>query len=507
MGDTLVQLAHGFSIALQPGHLYLCLIGVVVGTLVGVLPGLGPVASMALLLPITYSLGPTGALIMFAGIYYGAMYGGSTTSILLNIPGEAASVMTCIDGHQMARQGRAGAALGIAAFGSFIAGTLAIVGLTLIAAPLAQFALRFSYPEYVALMTLGLMLVVVLASGSLLKAFAMLGAGLLLSSIGQDVVSGMFRFTYGVPTLMDGFDLGPMIMGLFGVSEVLANIGSSSERIIVKTGIRDLLPTREDWRRSWAAILRGTGLGFLLGALPGGGAIVSSFASYAVEKKVSDTPERFGRGAIEGVAGPESANNAAAVGSFVPLLTFGIPANITMAIVMGALMIHGVTPGPTLITERPELFWGVIASMYIGNAVLLVLNLPMIGVWIQVLKIPYRLLFPVILVFCAVGSFSMNNSLFDVYMMTVFGVIGFLMKRYGYEPAVLVLAFVIGPIMEQSLRQSLLLGDGNFMIFLTRPISLVLILLAALLTVSSAIPAIARRRRAIVAAAVESEPN
>jgi putative tricarboxylic transport membrane protein len=475
-----------------------------VGTLVGVLPGLGPVASMALLLPITYSLDPTGALIMFAGIYYGAMYGGSTTSILLNIPGEAASVITCVDGYQMARQGRAGAALGIAAFGSFIAGTVSIIGLTLIAAPLARLALRFSYPEYVALMLLGLLLVVVLASGSLLKAFAMLGAGLLLSSVGQDVVSGMFRFTYGVPTLMDGFDLGPMIMGLFGVAEVLANIGSSSERIIVQTGIRDLLPTRDDWRRCWGAILRGTGLGFLLGALPGGGAIVSSFAAYAVEKKMSSTPERFGKGAIEGVAGPESANNAASIGSFVPLLTFGIPSNITMAIVMGALMIHGVTPGPTLITEHADLFWGVIASMYIGNAVLLVLNLPMIGIWVQVLKIPYRVLFPIVLVFCAVGSYSMNNSVFDVYMMTVFGVIGYFMKRYGFEPAILVLAFVIGPIMEQSLRQSLLLGDGNFMIFLTRPISLALIVVSLLLIASSAIPAIARRRRAIVAAAAES---
>ncbi|MGE5639609.1 MAG: tripartite tricarboxylate transporter permease [Clostridia bacterium] len=505
--DVLAQLAHGFGVAMQPGNLYVCLIGVLVGTLVGVLPGLGPVASMALLLPLTYSLGPTAALIMFAGIYYGAMYGGSTTSILLNIPGEAASVMTCVDGYVMARQGRAGAALGIAAFGSFIAGTVAIAGLTLIANPLASFALKFSYPEYVALMVLGLMLVVVLASGSLLKAFAVLGVGLVLSSIGQDVVSGMFRFTYGVPTLMDGFDLGPMIMGLFGVSEVLANIGSPAERVVVRTRIRDLLPTKEDWKRSAGAILRGTGLGFLLGALPGGGAIVSSFASYAVEKRISLHPEQFGKGAIEGVAGPESANNAASIGSFVPLLTFGIPSNITMAIVMGALMINGVTPGPTLITERPDLFWGVIASMYIGNAVLLILNLPLIGIWIQVLKVPYRVLFPLILIFCAVGSFSMNNSLFDVYMMTVFGVIGYLMKRNGYEPAVLVLAFVIGPILEQSLRQSLLLGEGSFAIFVTRPISATLIAVAALLVVSSAIPVIAKRRRAMVEAAIESNPN
>jgi putative tricarboxylic transport membrane protein len=504
MTETLAQLAHGFGIALQPGNLYLGLIGVSVGTLVGVLPGLGPVASMALLLPLTYSLGPTGALIMFAGIYYGAMYGGSTTSILLNIPGEAASVVTCLDGHEMARQGRAGAALGMAALGSFIAGTLAIVGLTLIATPLARLALRFSYPEYVALMLLGLLLVIVLASGSLLKAFTVLGVGLVLSAIGQDVVSGMFRFTYDVPTLMDGLDLGPMIMGLFGVSEVLANMAAPSERVMVQTKIRQLLPSREDWKRSFGPILRGTGLGFLLGALPGGGAIVSSFASYAVEKRMSKTPEIFGKGAIEGVAGPESANNAASVGSFVPLLTFGIPSNITMAIVMGVLMINGVTPGPTLITERPDVFWGVIASMYIGNAVLLVLNLPLIGMWIQVLKIPYRVLFPLVLVFCAVGSYSMNNSLFDVYMMSLFGVIGFLMKRYGYEPAVLVLAFVIGPILEQSLRQSLLLGDGSFTIFLTRPISAGLIIVSLALIVSSAIPAIARRRREIAAAAAES---
>ena len=479
----------------------------IVGTLVGVLPGLGPVASMALLLPLTFSLGPTGALIMFAGIYYGAMYGGSTTSILLNIPGEAASVMTCVDGHVMAREGRAGAALGMAAFGSFIAGTLAIIGLTLVAKPLAGFALKFSYPEYVALMVLGLMLVIVLASGSMLKAFAVLGVGMVLASVGQDVVSGMFRFTYGLPTLMDGFDLGPMIMGLFGVSEVLANVSSPVQRVIVQTRIRDLLPSRDDWRRSIGAILRGTGLGFLLGALPGGGAIVSSFAAYATEKHLSKEPERFGRGAIEGVAAPESANNAASVGSFVPLLTFGIPSNITMAIVMGALMINGVTPGPTLITDRPDLFWGVIASMYIGNAVLLVLNLPMIGLWIQVLKVPYRVLFPLILVFCAVGSFSMNNNLFDVWMMTLFGVIGYLMKRNGYEPAVLVLAFVIGPILEQSLRQSLLLGEGSFAIFVTRPISATLIAVAALLVASAAIPAIGRRRREMVAAAVESNPK
>lgn len=507
MTETLSLLLQGFGVALQPHNLYLGLAGVAVGTLVGVLPGIGPVASMALLLPLTYSLGPTGAVIMFAGIYYGAMYGGSTTSILLNIPGEAASVVTCLDGHEMARQGRAGAALGIAAFGSFIAGTLSIVGLTLIAAPLARFALRFSYPEYVALMLLGLLLVIVLASGSMLKAFAMLGMGLLLSSIGQDVISGRFRFTYDVPTLMDGLDLGPMIMGLFGVSEVLANMASPSERVIVEKRVRNLLPTRADWRRSFAPILRGTGLGFLLGSLPGGGAIVSSFASYAVEKRVSKTPEIFGKGAIEGVAGPESANNAASVGSFVPLLTFGIPSNITMAIVMGVLMINGVTPGPTLINEHPDVFWGVIASMYMGNAVLLVLNLPLIGMWIQVLRVPYRVLFPMILVFCAVGSYSMNNLLFDVYVMAAFGVIGFLMKRYGYEPAVLVLAFVIGPIMEQSLRQSLLLGDGSFTIFFTRPISLCLVLISVFLIVSSAIPAIGRRRRAIVAASAESSPT
>ena len=501
MGDTLTLLAHGFAVALQPGNIMLCLLGALVGTLVGVLPGLGPVATMALLLPLTYSLGPTGALIMFAGIYYGAMYGGSTTSILLNIPGEAASVITCLDGHEMARQGRAGPALGMAAFGSFIAGTLSVLGLTLIAAPLAQFALRFSYPEYVALMLLGLMLVVFLASGSLLKAFVMVGLGLLLSTVGQDVVSGAFRFTFGVPTLMDGLDIGPMIMGLFGVSEVLANIASPSERVLVQTRVRDLLPSREDWRRSRGPIGRGTVIGFLLGALPGGGAIVASFASYAIEKRISKTPEIFGKGAIEGVAGPESANNAASVGSFVPLLTFGIPSNIVMAVVMGALMVHGVTPGPLLIKENPDLFWGVIASMYLGNIVLLVLNLPMIAIWVQVLKIPYRVLFPVILIFCAVGSFSMNSSLFDVYMMTVFGVIGYLMKRHGYEPAVLVLAFVIGPIMEQSLRQSLLLGDGNFSIFVTRPIPLVLLAAGALLILSSAIPAIGRRRRAMVAAA------
>ena len=315
------------------------------------------------------------------------------------------------------------------------------------------------------------------------------------------MVSGAFRFTFNAPTLMDGLDIGPMIMGLFGVSEVLSNIASPSERVLVQTRVRDLLPSREDWRRSGWPIGRGTVIGFLLGALPGGGAIVSSFASYAIEKRISKTPEIFGKGAIEGVAGPESANNAASVGSFVPLLTFGIPSNIVMAVVMGALMVHGVTPGPLLIKEHPDLFWGLIASMYLGNVMLLVLNLPMIAIWVQVLKIPYRVLFPVILIFCAVGSYSMNNAIFDVYMMTVFGVIGYLMKRYGYEPAVLVLAFVIGPIMEQSLRQSLLLGDGSFAIFVTRPIPVVLLAAGALLILSTAIPAIGRRRRAMVAAA------
>jgi putative tricarboxylic transport membrane protein len=495
--EILSNLSLGFSVALRPENLIYALIGVTLGTLVGILPGLGPLATIALLLPTTYHVPATGAIIMFAGIYYGAMYGGSTTSILLNIPGESASVVTCLDGYQMARQGRAGAALGIAAFASFLAGTGSVFGLALLAPPLARFALRFGYPEYVTLMCIGIVLVTYLASGSLLKAFMMVCLGFILSAVGQDIISGAFRFDFGLLELTDGIPLAPFIMGLFGISQVIANLAAEAEPAPVATKVRELLPTKEEWGLSALPILRGSLLGFFLGILPGGGAIVSSFAAYAVEKRLARWPERFGRGAIEGVAAPEAANNSATGGAFIPLLSFGIPANVTMAVIMGAFMIHGITPGPLVIKDRPDMFWGVVASMYLGNLALLVLNLPLIGVWVQILRVPYRWLFPLILLVCIVGSYSVKHSLFDVGLMLVAGVVGYAMKKYGYEPAVLVMAFVIGPIMEQSLRQSLLLGEGSFRIFVTRPISAIALGVCAALLLSAVIPAVNQRRRAV----------
>jgi len=505
MEDVLSNIYLGLTVALQPQNLLYALVGVTLGTLVGVLPGLGPLATIALLLPATYHVEPTAAIILLAGIYYGAMYGGSTTSILLNIAGESATVVTCLDGYQMARKGRAGAALAIAAIGSFVAGTLAVVGLMLLAPPLARVALSFGYPEYVALMITGLVLVMYMTSGSMLKAFMMICVGLLLSMVGQDIISGEFRFDFGVLELTDGISLGAMIMGLFGVSEVIANLTSTNPPQVVTTKFRDLLPTREEWRQSSWPMARGSLLGFFLGLLPGGGAIVASFAAYAMERQISKTPERFGQGAIEGVAAPEAANNSAAGASFIPLLSLGIPTHATMAVIMGALMIHGVEPGPLLIRDHGDLFWGVIVSMYIGNVVLLILNLPLVGLWVQVLRIPYRLLFPLILLFCVVGAYSIDFRLFDVGVMLAAGVAGYLLKRFEYEPAVLVLAFVIGPILERSLRQSLLISDGSFTIFFTRPISATALLICAALLISSLIPAINQRRRQAAAAAAESE--
>lgn len=493
--DTLLALKEGFLIAFQPGNLFYCFIGVLVGTLVGVLPGLGPVAAIALLLPTTYFVEPTAAIIMFAGIYYGAMYGGSTTAILVNIPGEASSVMTCRDGYQMALSGRAGQALGMCAFASFAAGTLAILGLSVVAIPLASMALKFSYPEYFALMCAGITLVIYLGSSSVIKALLMALLGLVLSTVGMDLFTGQARFAFGEAELLDGLDLTPIIMGLFGVSEVLRNIGSSVERQIVSTKIRDLLPSREDWQRSWKAILRGSGIGFLLGILPGGGAIVSSFASYAVENKLAKDPSRFGKGAIEGVAGPEAANNAATGGAFVPLLTLGIPSNVVMAVVMGALMLHGITPGPLMVRDHPDVFWGLIASMYVGNVLLLILNLPLIGIWVQVLRIPGRLLFPLILLLCILGTYSVSSSFFDVKVMLAFGFLGYLMSRFGFDPAPLVLCFVIGPIMEESLRQSLILSSGSFSIFVTRPIPAIALAVCAAIVITASLPMLRTRRR------------
>lgn len=489
----------GFQIALQPINLFFCFIGVLIGTLVGVLPGLGPVAAISLLLPTTFHVTPVSAIIMLAGIYYGAMYGGSTTSILVNIPGEAASVVTCLDGYQMARKGRAGPALGIAAFGSFIAGTFGIIGLMMIAPPLAEMALKFGPPEYFSLMIMGLTVLTFLASGPMWKALLMAAFGLFLGSMGMDNMTGAVRFDFNILELSDGVGLVPVVMGLFGISEVLLNVEQSMERSIFETKIRNLLPTLRDWADSFWAILRGTGIGFFLGVLPGGGAVISSFVSYAVERKVSKHPEKFGTGMIQGVAGPESANNAATGGAFIPLLTLGIPANSVMAILLGALMIHGMQPGPMLVKEQPDLFWGVITSMYLGNVMLLVLNLPLIGLWVRILKVPYPILFPLILLFCLVGSYSLNNSIVEVLIMILFGIIGYFFKKFEYEPAPLVLALVLGPMLEAALRRSLLLSAGDPTIFLTRPISAVLMIISFCLLVFPLIPWLRKKREAIPA--------
>ncbi len=487
----------GFQVALQPGNLFFCFMGVLIGTLVGVLPGLGPVAAMSLLLPTTFHVSPVAAVIMLSGIYYGAMYGGSTTSILVNMPGEAASVVTCLDGYQMARKGRAGAALGMAAFGSFIAGTLSIVGLMLLAPALAQLALKFGPPEYFSLMLLGLVIVTFLAGSSMPKALMMAAFGLFLGSIGMDIMTATPRFTFDMYFLMDGIGLVPVVMGLFGVSEVLLNVESKIEREIFVTKIKGLLPDANEWRASAWPIVRGSVIGFFLGILPGGGAVISSFVSYGLEKKLARHPERFGSGAIEGVAGPESANNAAAGGAFIPLLTLGIPANAVMAMLLGALTIYGMQPGPMLIKQHPDLFWGVVTSMYIGNAMLLVLNLPLIGIWVKILKIPYAVLFPLILLFCLIGAYSLNNNVGEIGLMLFFGVVGYLMKKFDYEAAPLVLAMVLGPMMEDALRQSLIMANGSAAIFVTRPISLAVALLVLVLLVLPIIPWVKKKREVI----------
>jgi len=484
----------GFQVALQPLNLFYCFTGVLIGTLVGVLPGIGPVTAMSLLLPATYHITPVGAIIMLSGIYYGVQYGGSTTSILVNIPGEAASVMTCIDGYQMARQGRAGRALGISAFGSFIAGTIGIIGLVLIAPPLVDFALKFGFPEYFSLMVLGLTVLSFMTSGSIVRALMMAAFGLILGTIGLDFISGLARFTFDIPELLDGIGLVPVVMGLFGISEVLLNIEVKIKREIFTTKVKGLLPTLQDWAQSIWAILRGTLIGFFLGILPGGGAVISSFVSYAIEKRVSKHPEKFGKGAIEGVAAPESANNSAAQGAFIPLLTLGIPGNVATAMLLGALIIHGITPGPLLLSQNPELFWGVVASMYVGNAMLLALNLPLIGIWVQLLKVPYPILFPLIIIFCMIGSYSINNSPIDVAIMLIFGGIGYLMKKLSLEAAPVVLAFVLGPMLENALRQSLIKSQGSFSIFFTRPISAACLFIAIALVVFPLLPWFRRRR-------------
>jgi putative tricarboxylic transport membrane protein len=492
------DLLYGFNIAIQPINLLSCFFGVFIGTLVGVLPGIGPVGAMSLLLPVTFGISPVSGIIMLAGIYYGAMYGGSTTSILVNIPGEAASVVTCLDGYQMALQGRAGSALGIAAFGSFIAGTFGVVGLMLLANPLANLAVRFGPTEYFSLMCLGMSVLIYLTQGSILRGLAMAGIGLFLSLVGQDIITGKARFTFGLAGLLDGVGLVPLVMGLFGISEIFLNLEKLTERIVLTTKIKGLLPNREDWRRSAKPIGRGTLLGFFLGILPGGGAIISSFVSYALEKKFSKNPERFGKGAIEGVAGPESANNSATSGAFIPLFSLGIPANVVMALLLGALMIHGLRPGPLMLTEHPEIFWGTVASMYVGNAMLLALNLPLIGIWVKILKIPYKTLFPLILLFCLIGVYSVSTNVFDIYVMLVFGALGYLLRKLNYEPAPLVLAFVLGPMLEQNLRQALILSDGRLSVFLTRPLSAGSLLLSLFLLLSAILPSFQRKRESVI---------
>ncbi len=467
------------------------------GTLVGVLPGLGPVASISILIPISYYMSPVSAIIMLAGLYYGTMYGGSTTSILVNIPGEVGSIVTVLDGYQMARRGRAGAALGISAFGSFIAGTISVILLMFLAPPLSEFALKFGPPEFFALMILGLILLGFLSSGPICKALMMVSLGLFLGSIGLDTIQGTSRFTFGTITLLDGVGLVPVAMGIFGIGEILCNMESDVKQEIYTKRISNLLPTLRDWLDSIGAIVRGSFIGFFLGILPGGGSVLATFTSYSIEKRISKTPEKFGTGIIAGVAGPESANNAAAGGAFIPLLTLGIPANPVMAILFGALMIHGIEPGPMVLVQHPDVFWGLVTSMYLGNIMLLLLNLPLIGLWVKILRIPYGLLFPVILLICALGAFTIKSNSYDVFIMAIFGVVGYVMRKYKYDAAPLVLAFVLGPIMEQAFRRSLLLSDGSLLIFVQRPISLVLIFCASFLLFLSALPGFRRKKRTI----------
>lgn len=493
--DIFNNLILGLGVALTPLNMLYCMFGVFIGTLIGVLPGIGPVATIAMLLPLTFNLSPVGALIMLAGIYYGAQYGGSTTSILVNIPGEAASVVTCLDGYSMARQGRAGPALSIAALGSFFAGCVATVFIFFFAPTLAELALTFGPPEYFSLMCLGLVAAVVLASGSLIKAIAMVILGLLVGLVGTDVNSGMRRFCFGLSDLSDGIGFVVVAMGLFGFAEIISSLEHKEKRQIVTFRLKGLMPTRTDLKVSWRPILRGTVLGSLLGILPGGGATISSFASYTLEKRLAADPSRFGKGAIEGVAGPESANNASAQTSLIPLLTLGIPTNPVMALMIGAMIIHGIVPGPRVMTEQTALFMGVIASMWVGNLMLLVLNLPLIGIWVRLLTIPYRMLFPTILMFCCIGVYSINNSTFDVALTTGFGLLGYIFIKLGCEPAPLILGFILGPMMEEYLRRTLLLSRGDPTVFFSRPISLVMLLMATFLLLLVISPVVRRKRK------------
>jgi len=474
--------------------LWYAFVGCLVGTLVGMLPGIGPLAGISILLPLTFGLDATKAIVMLAGIYYGSQYGGSTTSILLRIPGEAASVMTCIDGNAMAKKGRAGAALCIAAVGSFVAGTFGVVLLTLVAPPLADFALGFGPPEYTALLALGLIFLAYMSTGSLVRTLLMAALGLLLGTIGIDVMTGHFRYSFDIAELGDGIGIVPVAVGLFGLGEILSTPSRQVTAEVVRPKLRELWPSREEWRASALPIARGSALGFVIGIIPGSAHIISSFMSYALEKRVSKTPEEFGKGAVAGVAGPESANNAASTGSFVPMLALGIPTGPVTAVLMAALLIHGVPPGPTLVNDHPSVFWGFVASMYVGNLMLLALNLPLVGVFVNLLRIPYAYLYPLIIMFCVIGVYGVNNSIVDVWIMLIMGAVGYGLKKFGFDPAPLVLGLVIAPILEMSLRQSLIMSDGNWAIFLQRPISLVLLAVSAGLLALSAITQISRRK-------------
>ena len=481
--ESLQSLLYGFSVTLQPGNLFLVFTGCFLGTLVGVLPGIGPVGAISILLPLTFQLTPVGSIIMLAGIYNGVMYGGSTTSILVNVPGETASVMTCIDGYQMARQGRAGSALGIAAFGSFIAGTIGLIGLQFIAEPLSVIAMKFGPPEYFAIILLGFTFVTYLSQGTMVKAGIMAFLGLILSSVGLDPITSQQRMTFGIINLYEGIGVASLAMGLFGVAEVFHSLESRASAKILKVKIKNLFPNKLDWLQAKWAIVRGTLIGFFLGILPGGGPVLSTFIAYGVEKRVAKDPDRFGKGAIEGVAAPESANNAATSTSFIPLLTLGIPPNVILAVLFGAFLIHGILPGPLLIKEHPDVFWGLIGSMYIGNLMLLILNLPLIPLWLQVLRIPDKILYPLILLFCVVGAYCINNSVFDIVVMIIFGIVGYLLRKFGYEGAPLILGLVLGPMFEVNLRRSLLMSQGSFSIFFTRPIALTAIIVCLVLLI------------------------
>jgi len=494
MFDLLSNLGLGFTVALTLKNIGLCFVGCIVGTLVGILPGVGPIATISMLLPITFGLDPVGALIMLAGIYYGAQYGGSTTAILVNIPGEATAVVTTLDGHQMARRGRAGIALGIAAIGSFIAGTVATLLIAALAKPLTGLALVFGPAEYFSLMVMGLVFAVVLAHGSILKAIAMILFGILLSAIGVDLETGQERMTLGTDFLSDGIDFAVLAMGVFGIAEILRNLDNVETRDVVRQAIGRLLPGRDEFRQSAKPIARGTVIGAILGILPGNGAVLGPFAAYALEKKLAKDPSRFGKGAIEGVAGPESANNAGAQTSFIPLLTLGIPPNAVMALMVGAMTIHGIVPGPLVMTNTPDLFWGMIASMWVGNLMLLVINLPMIGMWVRLLKVPYQLMFPAIIMFCAIGIFSINSEPVQVLVIAFFGLVGYGLSKLGFEPAPMLLGFVLGRLMEENFRRALLMSRGDLGTFVDSPISIALLALAAAMLALPLLPRFRKRR-------------